>query len=143
MANERILNSTLKLSQRYPLFDRRLLEVCHAIDSRFKISSSHDRALIRGAADPLLPAIIAERHDKTWYAPDYRRSLKSRISGIEKARASATTKYHNLFDQTVIGIALRRQASETANQRNELEMLTSVAFPFFIGEFLKAEERGT
>jgi hypothetical protein len=140
MANERVLSSTLKLKQRYPLFDRRLLEVFHAIDSRFKVSPTNDRMLVRGAVGSLLPEIIASRQNKGWYAPDFRQGLARQGMRIGAAQASATAKFDSLFDGNSLASALRQLTSEAADQRFELGTLTDVAFPFFIGEFLRKNE---
>lgn len=81
------------LTTRFPLLDPRLLEVVLATPWPFKVSDRHDRVLIRGAARPFLPRMIAERTDKGYVSPDFEdrlRAAKSKLlRTIDTASVSA------------------------------------------------------
>jgi asparagine synthase (glutamine-hydrolysing) len=124
------------LTMRFPLLDPRLLEVVLATPWPFKVSDRHDRMLIRGAARPFLPRIIAERTDKGYVSPDFEDRLRAAKQELRRTLLGSTpsTLLKGLADTAKIHRALELlQVPDSA--RREPRLIWAVVLPFRLAQF--------
>jgi asparagine synthase (glutamine-hydrolysing) len=140
-AIEKGTSAPLGIRTRFPLIDARLLEAVMAIPWEFKVSEKLDRMLIRGAAQPFLPRIIAERPDKGYVSPDF-----------EDRMRAAEPELRRTLDTASRGAQLRpvdvEKVAEAVNllktpdpQKRDLRLIRQVALPCRLAEFVTTAER--
>jgi asparagine synthase (glutamine-hydrolysing) len=75
--------ATFALEQRYPFFDRRLIEFCLALPFEHKLRQGWTRAILRRAMENILPPIVQWRTDKGNLSVNIRRRLLAERETLE------------------------------------------------------------
>ena len=78
------LSSSFSIEQRYPYYDKRLIEFCFALPNEMKFKFGWNRFIQRVAMNNILPFEIQWRSQKTNFNPIYERNLLLEKDYLEK-----------------------------------------------------------
>ncbi len=125
------------IEMRSPLLDHRLIETVLSIPSRFKVSSTEGRCLVRRSFADLLPEPILRRPDKGSPFPDIKRRLAAEVPYLRRrfAAFSRNELWSSLVDDRKLDQALVTLQDET-DWDISFSALQCVIRPYFLGEFL-------
>jgi len=115
------------LEQRYPFFDKRLVEFCYALPTDMKLKSGWSRYVMRIAMDNILPEDIQWRHGKANLNVSFKRNLmlfeKNTILKMVNENAYVINYY---VDIQIIAKILEEY--EKGNNKNLFDMWLIVLF---------------
>jgi len=121
---------------RHPLLDRNLIEAVLAIPSKYKISQSQDRLLLRHSCKDIVADEILERDDKSPFFPDMEQVVCANQNQINSDfnRSNGNEYKNTIFDETLFS----NSVSET---KDDWVHLQKIIANYETERFLKGPHR--
>ena len=124
--------ASFNIEERYPFFDKRLVEFCYSIPTEMKLKKGWERYILRIAMENILPSEIQWRHQKSSLNPVFKRNLML----FEKNQLTETIYFDNKLIKNYLNLKKIQDIFEKS-ESNEKQNLADLWRTILIDKWLK------